>query len=372
MPLANRVFGQSCVRVLGYPVLRAIAVLLLPSAALAQQQAVTFGGFIDAYYALDFGRPHGFDRSFTTQAARANEFNINLAFVDAVLTGDKLRGRIALQAGTAVQAAYANEPAVGQFSGGSLARHIQEATVGTRLREGLWLDAGIMLSHVGSETWVSRDNPTYTRSLIADFSPYYESGVKLTWDVRPDVTALFTIVNGWGNISENNGDKTVGGRLDWAVTPHVSIGYYNLIGNEQPDSLAGRLRLYNGITAKLSYDEITFTATFDGGREQRAGADPASWYGGSFIAHLHMTEHVSLVGRFETFDDSRQVLVKTDAPFNVLGGSLGLDVEPNEGFMWRTEVRALRGKAPVFQDRGTASGLSRSNMAVITSLSVSF
>jgi hypothetical protein len=34
---------------------------------------VSFGGFVDNYYAYDFGRPVNFDRPFTTQAVRHNE-----------------------------------------------------------------------------------------------------------------------------------------------------------------------------------------------------------------------------------------------------------------------------------------------------------
>ena len=64
---------------------------------------VAFGGFVDSYYAYDFGRPVNFDRPFTTQAVRHNEFNVNLAYVEAKVSGPRVRGRLALQAGTSVQ-----------------------------------------------------------------------------------------------------------------------------------------------------------------------------------------------------------------------------------------------------------------------------
>src|SRR6266545_2105193 len=68
--------------------------------------SVVVGAFIDGYYAYDFGRPTDFDRPFTTQATRHNEFNIGLAYIDAKLAGPRIRGRLALQAGTAVQSNY--------------------------------------------------------------------------------------------------------------------------------------------------------------------------------------------------------------------------------------------------------------------------
>jgi hypothetical protein len=58
------------------------------------------------------------------------------------------------------------------------------------------VDGGIFLSHIGMENWTSRDNPTYTRSLSFDFTPAYESGVKLTWQATPKLSALITVVNG--------------------------------------------------------------------------------------------------------------------------------------------------------------------------------
>jgi hypothetical protein len=198
--------------------------IAVPSQVVAQDSArtVTLGGFVDAYFAWDFNRPGpgNFDRSFTTQPARHDEFNVNLAFVELKLSGPQVRGRLALQAGTSVQANYAGEPTTGAVSGPDLARHIQEAVVGVRAARTLWIDAGIYLSHIGQESWISRDNPTYSRSLIAEFSPYYETGVKATWAAGSRLTAQLHVLNGWQNISETNQDKAVGvGRAD-LLSPH--------------------------------------------------------------------------------------------------------------------------------------------------------
>ena len=84
----------------------------MPTAAAPNDTApkVTFGGFIDSYYAFDFNRPASFDRAYTTQPARHNEFNVNLAFIEAKIDAPRYRGRLALQAGTSVQSNYAGEP----------------------------------------------------------------------------------------------------------------------------------------------------------------------------------------------------------------------------------------------------------------------
>src|SRR5262245_34800336 len=198
--------------------------------------SVTFGGFVDGYCAYDFNRPAEFDRAFTTQPARHNEFNINLAFIDAKFTSERARGRVALQVGTSVQSNYAGEPGIGTISGGNLSRHIQEAVAGVKLREGWWLDGGIYFSHLGFESFISRDNRTYTRSLASDYSPYYQTGVKVSGQFSPEWSAQVHVMNGWQIISENNSNKSVGLQLAYKPSSSFSVTYNNFIGNEGSDN----------------------------------------------------------------------------------------------------------------------------------------
>src|SRR5690349_13594560 len=127
------------------PLAAAVLSLIPTSKARAQDPArdttirIAFGGFVDAYFAYDFNHPRDLDRPFTTQAARHDEFNINLAFLEAVLSGARLRGRFAAQFGTSVQANYAAEPRLGTLSGPDVSRFIQEATMGYAITPKLWL-----------------------------------------------------------------------------------------------------------------------------------------------------------------------------------------------------------------------------------------
>jgi len=332
---------------------------------------VKFGGFVDGYYAFDFNRPRALDRAYTTQPARHNEFNINLAYVEAVLSGERVRGRLAVQYGTSVQANYAAEPRVGSYSGGDLARHLQEAVVGVKLLPTLWLDGGIYLSHIGSESWISRDNLTYTRSLIADYSPYYQSGVKLTWQPSSTVTAQLNVVNGWQIISESNEDKAVGARIDWTASPKVTLSAYNLIGSETPDSAARQLRNFQGASVKfVPADRVTLLGTLDFG-SQDLGEETGRWYGTSFIARVQATPTVALVGRVEHYDDERQVIIATGTsdPFKATGGSVGIDVAPAPRMLWRTELRALAGRDAIIPGR---NALEKSNAFLVSSLALTF
>lgn len=367
---------------LSHPFFRVVVftVLLLVTAAphaRGQQSSadtavtVKLGAFVDGYFAFDFGRPGAIDRAFTTQAARHNEFNINLAFLEARLDGARVRGRLALQAGTSVQSNYAGEPRVGALSGPDLARHLQEAVVGVKIGEKIWLDGGVYLSHIGSESWASRDNLTYTRSLIAEFSPYYQAGVKFSWQATPTLAAQLNVINGWQNIAETNGDKAVGARVDWSPSSRATLSLYNFAGNEAPDSVDRRLRLFQGASVKLVPNKRwTLQGTFDLGL-QDAGAGHSTWYGAALIARVQATPRVGIAGRLERYDDKDQVIIVTGSsnPFRANGVSLGIDAVPAPRTLWRTEFRTLSGKFPLFPKRGD---FSKSDVVLVSSLALTF
>ena len=235
--------------------------------------AVHVGGFVDAYIAWDFTRPRSLDRAYTTQPARHSEFNVNLAFLEARLDGERVRGRLALQAGTSVQSNYAGEPRIGAVSGPDVSRFLQEATAGVRVARLLWVDAGVFFSHIGQESWISRDNPVYTRSLSADYTPYYSAGVRGVWQPTARLTVHLHIVNGWQIISENNEAKSAGVRVEYTPSSTLLVGYANFIGNEQPDSVPAQTRVFNQAFARVGVPTGTaaWSPSTTGRRPRTAG-----------------------------------------------------------------------------------------------------
>ncbi|HYW52233.1 MAG TPA: porin [Gemmatimonadaceae bacterium] len=349
------------------------AALLLSTTLGAQATDTTtrvrLNGFVDTYYAYDFNRPADGDRPFTTQAVRHDEFNVNLAWLGVTIERRKVRARVALQAGTSVQANYAGEPREGTISGPDVARFIQEAVVGVRLSDDVWVDAGIYYSYLGLESWASSDNPTYTRSLVADYTPYYLSGAKLTWAITPRLTAQVHAMNGWQNISENNRSKAIGSRVDYAVSPAVMLSYANFLGNEQGHDVPSALRLFNQVMAKATLPRGTqLQGQVDAGRQAAS-----AWYGLVLIARQPVTERVALVGRVERFADPDKVVLVTSrlGGFIGNGASLGVDVGIEGGARWRSELRSLRTTESVFFD-GRSLAPSRNSTAVVSSLSFAF
>ncbi|HEU4562760.1 MAG TPA: outer membrane beta-barrel protein [Longimicrobium sp.] len=341
------------------------ALALMAGAAHAQTPdttaRVTFGAFIDSYYAWDFGRPPGHQRALVTQAARHDEFAINLAHVEARYQSSSVRGRLAVQAGTSMQVNYAGEPdSLGGVT--NFFPHVQEAYAGVAVTPALWIDAGIFLSHVGSESWISADNPVYTRSLPSELAPYYQTGVRATWQATPALTAQLNLLNGWQNISENNGSKAAGLRLDWTASSALTVSYANFLGRERHGSTGDQgLRVLNDVSARWSRGPATLVGTVDVGTQEGD-----TWYAASLLGRWWVTPTVGINGRVERFDDRDGVIV----PLRTNGASVGVDVARGPA-LWRTELRTFFGSPdPFFPDRDGDEGLSDTNTAIVTSLSV--
>lgn len=321
---------------------------------------VTFGGFVDTYYAYDFDHPPTHDRSFTTQPARDNEFNVNLAFIEAKVEREKVHGRLALQAGTSVQNNYAGEPTIGTVSGPSLSRNIQEAYAGYRLGEKTWIDAGVMLSHIGVESFISKDNLLYTRSLVADYSPYYETGVRLSSQLTERLSGQLLLLNGWQNISESNTQKALGTQLSYGFAPEFVMILNTFFGQESG------FRQFNDLIAKWTPNAL-WTVEL----QADIGFQGASWGGFTLMAKRALTPVVSLNGRVEYYSDPSQVVVSTGtlSPFRSWGSALGVDVVLDKNAWWRNELRGYWAAEAVFPSN---NGLTSTDGVIVSSISFAF
>src|SRR4028118_227827 len=200
-----------------------------------EKQAITLSAYADVYYLYNFNKPlNNSQPPFIYNFNRSNEVNLNLGFIKANYNAEKVRANIALMTGTYTQANLAAEPEV--------LRHIYEANIGVRLskKRNIWLDAGIMPSHIGFESAISKDCPNITRSLLAENSPYYEAGLKVSYTTTDEKWFLSALLlNGWQRIKRPDGNTTpaVGSQLTYKPSRKATLNSGTFIGNDKPDSL---------------------------------------------------------------------------------------------------------------------------------------
>lgn len=340
--------------------MRKIVVFLClhPLLALAEQLPFKFGGFIDTYYAYDFNNPKDHEREFTTQPVRHNEFNINLAYVDAVIRQEKTRGRLALQYGQSVTKNTTGEPRFGSTSGPEDAKVFQEAYVGKKLNKKTWIDAGIFLGNIGAESWISKDNWTYSRALNLDYVPYYSAGVRLEHQLDEKQSVQLQILNGWQNMSENNNAKAVGMQYKKTYSPKLTFTYNNFLGDEKivPNPKTGnfnsRFRGYhNFILQWLASDRWSFLGAFDIGHQSQQNNDGVDiWGATTFTVRRILNTSEAIAMRLEYYNDRHQanIVTNTTHGFQVAGASINYDQKLDENSLWRTELRGFNSKDKIY------------------------
>lgn len=315
--------------------------------------------FLDTYYLHDFNDPPSRKRAYTTQGYYDDEPAVNLGYVDTKYSGDNWHGRLALQGGSSVKSNYAGEPQ-------EFWQYVQEAYSGYKFTDKLWIDGGIYFSHLGPEGWISRDNWAYTRSLISEYSPYYQAGMRATYQVSDKVSAQLHLINGWQNISDNR-DPAVGMQLSYQLSSMHTFTFNNFIGNEHG------VRLFNDFIYKYEpTDRLGFLAAFDVGSQERSGEQSTAWwYGFSIMSRYKLDSVVSLAARIEQYRDPHQVILasQTANSFAALGFSAGINIELLPKLVWRTEYKVLLDNDQVFPKE---DGFSDSNSFIVTSLTYSY
>lgn len=343
------------------------------SAAYGQDTARSFSisGYGEVYYGFDFNQPKSNERpSFVYTHNRHNEVNVNLAMLKANYTKERARANVALAAGTYVNTVYAGEPGV--------LKNLFEANIGVKLlkRHALWIDAGVMPSHIGFESAITNDCATLTRSMIAENSPYYESGARLSYSPANEHWYFaILLLNGWQRMQRPTGHTGMSGgsQITYRPTSKLTVNYSTFLGNVGPDS-AGMQRVFHNLyaTAQLT-KRMTLTGGFDYGMEQRApSATWSNWVGASMIVQYKTSNKSAVAARAEYFRDDSGVIIQTGVPggFSTLGFSANFDYFITEDVLWRAEGKTYLSEAAIFLN-GDGNYMATSP-AVTTSFCVRF
>ena len=197
-------------------------------------EGLKISGYLETYYAYDFGNPANHTRpGFVYSHNRTNEINLNLGYVKLAYNTDMIRANLALMVGTYGNANLSAEPGV--------LKNIYEANVGVKIakKKNVWIDAGIFSSHIGSESAVSKDCWTLTRSILAENSPYFETGLKIS-STSDNEKWFFSalLLNGWQRMQRIDGNNmpAFGHQLTYKPNAKVTLNSSSFIGSDSPDS----------------------------------------------------------------------------------------------------------------------------------------
>lgn len=327
-----------------------------------QSSKIKFSGYVEAYYNYDFNQPENHLRpDFLYNFTRHNEFSVNLAILKASYEDDNIRANLALMGGTYAQFNLADEPAWAQM--------LNEVSVGVKLHEKLWLDVGIMPSHIGFESWYGMDCWHLSRSLLAENSPYFLTGARFSYAVSDKMDVQLWLANGWQNVQRDSRNQSlaIGFGVNHRPIEGLVINYANFFGNENPQPI--RLnRFFNNFYVQYEKNQWGVTLGADYGIEASLVGNPHQWYGITASLRRQFLDKFFVAGRAEYYSDPVGIILNEG--LKVSGLSINLDYQIHQSAMVRIEARQFMSPEAVFQL--PEAKFSKGNTAVTGSLAVRF
>jgi hypothetical protein len=336
--------------------------------AIAQEQvhpSLSFRGYGETYYSYDFSEPANHEKpAFLYNHKRHNELNFNLILAQANLSHESYRAQLGIMAGNYAQYNLSAEP--------NWAQLIYEANIGVKLsrQHALWLDAGVMPSHIGFESAIGADCWTLSRGIYAENSPYYEAGARLSYTSKNEKLLLAGYyLNGWQRIQKPNGIQkpSFGMQLNYKPSQSVILNYSNFVGTDKPDSLSA-LRIFHNVYMQFEPSEKWgIIAGFDWGTEKMGASSFQHWYTPVIIIRKAWGDHVKTALRGEYYSDKNQIIISTGTThgFQTLGISANIDYDVNEKVKLRLEGKWYSSQDAIFDE-----GTQRQNTSMTTSLCI--
>jgi hypothetical protein len=339
----------------------------------SNRHPIKVSGYLETYYVYDFGKPVDHNRpNFLYSFNRHNEVNLNFGYIQVAYDNDKVRGKLALMTGTYANANLASEPGV--------LKNIFEANAGVKIskNKNLWVDAGVFASHLGFESAIGADCWTMTRSILAENSPYFLTGAKISYTTENEKWFLSGLVlNGWQRIQRVPGNQTpaFGHQLTWTPNEKITLNSSSFIGNDKPDSVR-QMRYFHNFYGKFQLSpKFGLITGFDIGAEQKSKGSSSyhSWYTPILIVQFVPAKKLAFAARAEYYSDKNEVIISTGTPngFQTFGYSLNMDVRITDNVLWRLEARTFNSRNDnIFIDKNQQA--LQNNYFVGTSLSIRF
>jgi hypothetical protein len=329
--------------------------------------SISLSGYVDAFYSYDFNRPESSRQPFLYNHNRHNQLALNTILIQVGLTQEKYRMKIGLHSGTYALDNYAGEPLLYQF--------IYQANVGISIskKNRLWLDAGVLPSHLGFETALSIENATLTRSLVSENSPYYLTGAKITYSPNEKWELAGIICNGWQQIQRTQGSSIPAGGTQLIFKPSTKtvLNWSTFISSDYPDSIR-KMRYYSNLYAQFQPSpKVKCIVGFDFGLEQQQKGSQhySPWFTPVLITQYTFHPKWALTFRAEYYQDKRNVIIPqlTNPGFSTFGASINADYRPIPQIACRLEGRMFLDEHSIYPTLGSSS---RSNFFVTASLAI--
>ena len=168
-----------------------------------------FSGFLDGYYSYNYNRPsnsaNGQINDLYNFNDKTDQFNLSAAKLTINHDPDPVGVHVDLLFGRTNDLIHGGSTATNDY--------IEQAFISFKPAKahGAELDFGQFVTSAGAEVIEAKDNFNYSRSLLFVWAiPYYHFGLRTSLPATKTWTVGLQVVNGWNNVTANNGGVTIG------------------------------------------------------------------------------------------------------------------------------------------------------------------
>ncbi len=310
---------------------------------------ISFSGYLDGYYSYNANRPsnaaNGQINDLYNFNDKTDQFNLSAADLTLNHDPDPVGVHLDLIVGRTNDIIH---PAADRAN----ANYLEQAYVSFKppKTHGAEIDFGQFVTSAGAESIAAKDNWNYSRSLLFSLAiPYYHFGLRTQFPATKNWTGGVQVVNGWNEVTANNGGATVG--LTSAYTrPRYCWDLNVYSGPQQVDSESGYRNLIDTtllltpsakFNAYLNYDygqnDTAAQSAPPGAKSAPVPASSAHWQGVAVAAHEQVTAGSALAGRYEYYSDAQGFTTGTAQDVQEVTGTY--EYKWAQGVLTRAEVR---------------------------------
>lgn len=308
-------------------------------------------GYVDTYYSYNFNHPASranLLRAFDTRDRRFSIRAADIAFDKQPTADSRIGFRLDFLFGPAADYLNSDEPGNVRFY-----RNIHQAYISylAPVGRGLQIDAGKFIPWVGAEYDDANKNWNYSHGLLYNLAqPSFHAGLRAQYEFSDKVSLLTALVNGWGNIEENNGGKSFGFSLAVKPTGKLSLTQGYIVGPEQPGDNRRLRHLLDSLVSYDFNDRVSVVANYDYGIERLTEGGSARWQGVAGYLRYAPTKRIAFSPRVELYYDYDGYTSGTAQ--RLKGMTLTGEYKFNRYLLTRLEYRREWSNQAVFERRG--------------------
>lgn len=275
--------------------------------AAPQPPPFTLGGYVEAFYQWNFGRPSGDITNYRGFDNRHDTFTLANVALDLAWDYRNVIGRITAQVGHTPSTYYMAEPqrpgsSGANASGSELWKYLQQAYAGYRFIDALSVTVGLFLSPIGPESMAVHDNWNWSHSNLFFGLPFYHTGARATYVWRHAWSFALAAYNGWNSVVDNNGRKSVSTQVAFTSAElTASLLYFG--GAERPGGAPEGTpwrNLFDGHATWHALRWLSLIAHGNAGFEHNA-LGRARWLAGALFARARLVEGLYFAARGDVF-----------------------------------------------------------------------